>query len=527
MPSSQPAAGRRQNLLPGLLLSALSGSLLALSFPRFNLEFLAWFAFVPLFLALRNKSKRISFLLAFLCGVVFWSVTICWLVNVTFPGTIVLALYLALFFGLFGIFVPLSSGLSCPARALFIPSLWVLVEYLRSHLFTGFPWALLGYSQYLNLPAIQIADIFGAWGVSFAVMAVNSGIYQFAGLRRPAGFRQKLRVLSVPFAILALVFGYGYFKLFRSSAPADQAGRYVKISVIQGNIPQELKWYPEARGRIIEKYSDLSRLAARDRPDLIVWPEAALPVVLEEEPQYYGMVRGLAREIRTPLLFGAVTAVSEKFYNSAVLVSAEGEPVRRYNKLHLVPFGEYIPLRDALPFLQTIAPIGDVSPGREYSVFGLYKPGEAEYPALSKFSVLICFEDVFPEISRRFVNNGAQYLINITNDAWYKRTFASYQHCQASVFRAVENRVFVVRSANTGISGFISPEGCLVSAVADNSGNEIFVGGFKTASIPLRRPVHTVYTRAGDKLMMILCSLAAVFSWIALSAARKKRSRYV
>jgi len=458
-----------------ILLCLFSSALLILSFPTPNIEFFAWFGFVPLFFALRNKSKAKAFLLSYFTGIIFWAGIIYWLVHVTLPGTIVLILYLALYFGIFGLVFAMSYELRAMS-CIFIPVFWVLLEYIRGHLFTGFPWALLGYSQYLNLPVIQIADIFGVWGVSFLIMLVNVGIYYFV-----AG-NKKYLILTL-FCIIATL-GYGYYRVHELRAMSYELR--VKISVIQGNIPQELKWNPETNEYIIQKYLELSVQAAKGAPDLIIWPEAALPVVLEEEPAFFERVRSFVRETKIPLLLGAVTTRGGAYYNSAILLSSDGDILGRYDKLHLVPFGEYIPLKDALPFLETIVPIGDVKPGEEYTVFKLTAD---KIRTQEKFSVLICFEDLFPALARDFKKKGAGFLVNITNDAWYKDSSAPFQHLQASVFRAVENRLYLVRAANTGVSCFIGPNGRVISFVEDKNSKKIFVTGFRTENlaIPINR----------------------------------------
>lgn len=494
--------------LRDFLLCILSAILLALSFPNVNCWLLAWFAFVPLFLVIQNKSKVKAFLLSYLTGIIFWLGTIYWLIHVTLAGLIVLVLYLALYFGLFGLIISAVSAQLSAVSLLFIPSSWVLLEYIRSHLFTGFPWALLGYSQYLNLPAIQFADITGVWGVSFLVMMINVVIYLVTS-RKPEAASQKLSILrqSVSSIILLIcVLGYGYYKLHLRPATYDL--RRIRICVIQGNIPQELKWDPEAKDYILEKYSNITRNVNKDKLDLIIWPEAALPVVLEEEPIFIEQVKKLAKEIKISILLGAVTfqdnlypvpaSVDEIYYNSALLISSEGEILTKYHKLHLVPFGEYIPFRKTLRFLETIVPIGDFTAGKEYTVF--------QVQASKKFSVLICFEDLFPGLSRGFIKKGADFLVNITNDAWFKKNSSPYQHLQASVFRAVENRVSLVRAANTGVSGFIAPTGEILSLVQDRIGRNIFVDGYVTEDINIPKKEISFYTKYGD-IFMIICLL--------------------
>ncbi|HLD41303.1 MAG TPA: hypothetical protein VJA84_03900, partial [Candidatus Omnitrophota bacterium] len=272
-----------------LFLSAISGILLALPFCRGRLWIFAWIGFVPLFLALRDKSRLQSFLLSYLTGIVFWSITIYWLIHVTLLGQILLILYLSLYFGIFGLLV--SKLLTIDYRLLtllFIPSLWVLLEYLRAHLLTGFGWALLGYSQYLNLPVIQIADIFGSYGVSFLVMMVNMTVYRLGSARasldyargKPGrqGARKEIKYALVILMCVFIVLGYGYFKLYEpritthpAAGGAGDPRPTLGISLIQGNIPQELKWTPGAEGFILDRYLGLSQEAAKDRPDLIIW----------------------------------------------------------------------------------------------------------------------------------------------------------------------------------------------------------------------------------------------------------------
>ncbi|MFA6216721.1 MAG: apolipoprotein N-acyltransferase [Candidatus Omnitrophota bacterium] len=496
------------------VLCLIPAFLLAASFPLFNFEFLAWVSFVPLFFNLKNKSKPKVFFLSFLTGVLFWLGTVYWLIHVTFAGMLLLVLYLGLYFGIFGLAA--VSVLNHPRvglRVIVIPAVWVLLEYARAHLLSGFPWALLSHSQYLNLPVIQIADITGAWGVSFLVMMVNVAIYMVVVESRILGRGGVLRKYGIVLLCLAITFGYGYYKL--SLTPAPQRQTPYTVSVIQGNIPQELKWDIRSRRAIINKYKELTAQAVSRKPDLIIWPEASLPVVLEEEPDYFAQVYGFIKEIKTPLLLGAVTLENGSYYNSALLMSADGEIQQKYNKLHLVPFGEYIPFRQTFPFLATIVPIGDISPGRKYSVFS-----SPQHPA-NRFSVLICFEDLFPELSRVFVQKGAGFLVVMTNDAWFGKTSAAYQHCAASVFRAVENRRPVVRSANTGISGFVDPKGRITALVADNNAENIFIDGYLTREVDAGSKHISFYTRAGDVFIVVcvFCVLCGI-----IFSFRKKSS---
>ena len=498
-------AYRVSHIAKQLFLCVISSILLILSFPNFNLWIFAWFGFLPLFFVLEGKNRIKAFLFSYFTGVIFWAGAIYWLVHVTLSGTIILILYLALYFGFFGLIVSCSGPLTL-RFTLLIPSAWVLLEYLRSHLLTGFPWALLGYSQYLNLPVIQIADITGAWGVSFLVMIVNAGIYSLVR-KRVAAVRSP-RIFVISLLCLMIVLAYGYYKIYETKRQRD-SGQRIKISVIQANIPQELKWDARAKDFVIQEYFVLTKQAAKEKPDLIIWPEAASPEVVGEQNQYFQDIKSLAQETNTPLLFGAVLVQDQFYHNSALLLSRKGIWLSRYDKLHLVPFGEYIPLKKIFGFLETIAPIGDIVPGKEYTVFKLLA-FNSQPPA--KFAVLICFEDLFPELSRELKKRGADFLVNITNDAWYKKTSAPFQHLQASAFRAVENRVSLARAANTGVSGFISPEGKIISLKA-------FSKGYRTQDLSLGLKSQTFYTRFGD-IFIFACF---IFYLYGITAAFRKR----
>lgn len=482
------------NLVASRILLCLSSAiLLILSFPNFDFWFFAWIGFLPLFLSIQKTTSRFqAFLLAYLTGIIFWAGIIYWLAHVTLLGSTILILYLALYFGIFGVLFK-TYGLKPKAYSLiFIPSLWIILEYIRGYLFTGFPWALLGYSQYLNLPIIQIADITGVWGVSFLIMMINTAVYSIVCSKAPPfgeasqhALKEKRKYL-LPLLCIIVCLIYGYYKLNHLGINIYDPS--LKVCVIQGNIPQEAKWDSRYMESILKRYSSLTASAAKENPDLIVWPEAASPGILGEDDWVFQKIFSLAKEIKIPLIVGAVVKEEERYYGSALLINSSGSIDDRYDKLHLVPFGEYIPFKKTFPFLEAIVPIGDIDRGKDYTVF--------QYP--EKFSVLDCFEDTFPELSREFVKRGARFLVNITNDAWYKKTSAPYQHLQASVFRALENRVYLVRAANTGISGFISPEGKIISLVKNGKGQKIFISGFDTNYIKLPLVNHSFYTRYGD-----------------------------
>lgn len=446
----------------------VSAILLILAFPNFNLSYLAFVGFVPLFLVIRSKKPKEAFWISYLCGFLFYLVTLYWLYHVTIFGLIIVCLYLALYFGIFGLLFNRFAFFTLhpsPLTGLLIAIIWIILEYLQAHLFTGFGWALLGYSQYKNLALIQIADFSGVYGVSFVIMMVNVGIYRF--------FKRSLKEIVIAGMVLAAAIGYG-----KIGEDKGGQGKEITVSIVQANIPQEMKWDPAAKDEILERYANFTRLAAFEDPDLIIWPETSFPGFfgINKETQE---VLDLARKVDTPLLIGANTSEGLDSFNSAVLISERGKVVDRYDKIHLVPYGEYVPFSDKIPFLHrlVLGELGEFTPGKEYKAFSLQP---SPFTNEVKFATLICFEDIFPKISKKLVQNGAEFLVVITNDAWYGKSGAPYQHAAASVFRAIENRVPIVRCANTGYSCFIDPRGRIYDSIED-----IFVSKHKTSTIPL------------------------------------------
>jgi apolipoprotein N-acyltransferase len=451
-----------------MLLSLLSPVLLILAFPNFNLNYLAFIGFVPLFFVIKKSPPKKAFLISFIAGFLFYAGALYWLYHVTVAGLIVLCLYLALYFGIFGVIF-----LLCPVRyALFVtPLAWIFLEYIQSHLFGGFGWALMGYSQYKNLPLIQISDFSGVYGVSFLIIMINFSVYR--------AMKKSFREIIISAIILTMVLSYGFLRLNEKNKEET-----IKVSVIQGNIPQEEKWDPENAEYILDRYTSLTKAASEDSPDLIVWPETSFPGFIFIDRMLTDEVIGLVDEINTPLLLGANTEEGLKSFNSAVLLSPGKDFSDQYDKIHLVPFGEYVPFSDSFPILHrlVLGEFGEFTAGKEFKVFNLTDEGRK---MRIDFAALICFEDIFPELAREFVKRGAQFLVVITNDAWYGRSGAPYQHAACSVFRAIENRVPVVRCANTGYSCFIDSKGRIYDAVEENKTN-LFITGHKTSDIILR-----------------------------------------
>ncbi len=529
--------------LKNLLFTAISAVLLTLPYHFPSLGFTAFFAFIPFFFVLDSKASAFKY--SYVFGFLFFSLSGYWLTNVNVLGYVLLAMYLAIYFVFFSLFA--AKFIDPPAdfnktnmaflvkASFYLPAFWVAMEMLRAWAIGGLPWALLGYSQWKNIVFIQIADITSVYGVSFFVMAVNIILFQifrivlmkndqlaFRGVSPDR--RRKIAVLlaEVLLGLFFVVCGYGIWTLksweaFYSS-PAQKA--MIRISVLQGNIPQDEKWDAKIKNIIFEKYKRLTLMSAIEKSDLIVWPETSFPGYLEDEAAMAAQLRNVVRESKTNVLVGAPTfgdlEKGLRFYNSAVLYGADGEEKKRYSKLHLVPFGEYVPFEPFTSFIRNFVQIGHFTAGTEKTIFTIntrYQDPNIK----AKFATLICYEDIFPGLVRDFCKGGADFLINMTNDAWFGKTSAPYQHAEASVFRAVENRVNVVRATNTGFSCFISPEGKVLGSVKEN-GEEIFVTGHKACELILRKG-RSFYTRFGD-VFAFFCILLCFVAYKDLSKHR-------
>lgn len=494
-----------------ILGAVLSGCLLTLSFPDFNLEILAWVALVPLLLSIYNQDVRRSFWLGMLCGVVHYLGTVYWIAytlttygklnwGVSIVLLLLLVCYLGLYIGAFAGILAWCGQLRGTLCFLLGPFLWVSLEYLRTYLLSGFPWALLGYSQYLSLPVIQFADVTGVYGISFLIVLVNCSIANIVihFIHRQSEKGRALPPISLRIGlagscILLLCLIYGWWKISYYANSAKQS-ETLKVAVVQGNIEQDHKWDPAYQEQTMQIYMELSGQAAKAGSQLIIWPESATPFFFQSNEKYQPQLLKCAESWGSWLLFGSPSYQAvfsqTKLYNSAFLLSPEKGLAGIYHKLHLVPFGEYVPLKSILSFAgKLVAQVGDFSSGSEHTILELPQ---------GKLGVVICFEVIFPQVVRRFFDQGAQFLVNITNDAWFGKTSAPLQHFSMLTLRAVENRSYVVRAANTGISGFIDPLGRIKSATS------IFVTDYLVDTIRLGSG-KTFYAEYGD-----------IFSWLCI-----------
>jgi apolipoprotein N-acyltransferase len=499
----------------------LSSVLLILAFPKFSWSFLAWVAFGPFFIALENQSGRKRFKLGYLWGILYSLGVFYWVTHsmryyggldpvTSFAILFLMVLYLALYAGAFAWFWGLlpSKGLLTLA---WVPSVWVGLEYIRAHILTGFPWELLGHSQYNNLPVIQVAEWVGDYGVSFLIILVNQTLYQLFFTGNPfQGWARKWKEAILTLSLLGMTLLFGYTAL-ESQKNQDEQAPFIKVALIQGNIDQTVKWNPAFQGKSVDIYKQLTAGFRAEEPDLVIWPETAVPFYFLNEDRFSSQLFQLTRETGSHLLFGSPAAGTREgkthFYNRAYLLSPEGQ-ISYYDKVHLVPFGEYVPLKKFLPFVgKMVEAIGDFSPGPGSK--GLSHPK-------GKLGVLICFETIFPELSRAYKKDGCQFLVNITNDAWFGQTSAPYQHLSILTFRAIENRVWIARAANTGFSAVIDSTGQIIKRFP------LFQSGGIYAKIPLRSE-QTFYSRYGD-LLVVFCCLVFL-GGLAVADSQRKRGK--
>lgn len=492
--------------------AAFSSFLLILAFPTFNLWPLAWVGIIPLFIAVQNKTPLQSFWIGWTQGIIFYLGTLTWIINtmvnygklplpVSFLLLILLAIYLGAYTGLFCFFlIHLNRHKICNWIA--APFIWVSLEYIRAHLLSGFPWASLAYSQFNFLPVIQIVDITGIYGLSFLIVFINAAFfmildyfYSFQSKNAEPVLLRNNIIIAV--FLISITLGYGYWKISYFSSQTKK--KPLKIALIQGNIEQNHKWDPLYQKEVYETYRNMTLEAASEKPGLIVWPETATPFNFPNDQVNKKKLLQLGTESNSYILFGSPGFIGKGNditpFNSAFLISPEKKVLGQYDKIHLVPFGEYVPLKKILFFVdKMVTGIGNFGSGTEYTVFSI--PG-------GKLSVLICFEVIFPELVRHFVNAGAEFLVNITNDAWFGKSAASYQHISMVVFRAIENRRPVIRAANTGITGIIDSKGKIIAQT------DIFVRDKIIGNIFPEKNYRTFYTRYGDvfAVFIILCTI--------------------
>jgi len=526
------------------MLALISGLLVGLCFPPFeypHLSWLPWVALAPLcwalWVSIRPDSPRFwarqAFLLGWLCGTVSFLISLFWITTVTGLGWILLSLVVGLYHGLWGIFAGLvlrsfgegkdpSQAWLGNVRNLIVALLaaaaWVAVEWLRGTLFSGFGWNALGVALRNSIPLIQITSITGTAGLTFlCVLGSAIAAITMERLRREirsGRTRPHIDFFAVMFLVV-LLFGYGVKKI---TLPTT-ASIPLKVAGIQGNVPVYDYWDVKCEGRIMEGYLSLSRKALAGDPDLVAWPEAATPRPLLLDEIIYNQVKDLASGTRADFLIGSVHYEQEPRgdYNSAILLAKHAESAQIYNKVHLVPFGEYVPFRHSFPFFSWV--VGKKVP---YD----FDPGKG--PALLELSVkpiklgpLICFEDTLGDLTRRSAKLGAQLLMTLTNDGWFEHSVGTRQHLANAQLRTVETGLPMVRVADTGISCVIDRFGRIRQELCGVDGST-FIQGILQADVPVPlAPEQTFYTRHGDLFAHVCLALTIAASLAAFLTRRR------
>lgn len=519
------------------LLVVLSAVLQVLTFPLANFYVIGWVAMAPLLVALLRARKPETlqfpqgikllpasasqgFLLGYVCGMLWYAGSCYWIFSVmhehggvSIPLAVVIqilfCLYLALYHGAFGFLIALLAGRdSFSRRALLLaPAVWVAVELARTRI-TGFPWDLLGISQVDNIPLARIATATGVYGLSFEIMVVNVAFAAGFLLRR---YQRKAVLLAATGAAVVLQAGRWI--------PAPAAGADHAAVLVQANIPilEGSAWTKDYFNATLNDLSNISSNAVNSasgvRPDLIAWPENPAPFYTLD-PLFRNVVSTTAQKTNAWMLVGSVgienagRGSAERFYNSAALASPTGEWVGRYDKIHLVPFGEYVPFEKIFAFASGLTQeVGNFTPGGER--VPLAADGK-------KLGVFICYESIFPDDIRQFALNGAQVFLNISNDGWYGDSGAYAQHLEQARMRAVENARWLLRDTNTGVTAAIDPYGRVVASIPRKTRAALLAPYALSNSL-------TIYTRYGD-WFAYLCAIILLIALIASYSVKPKQS---
>ncbi len=502
------------------LLACLSGALTAFCFPKINLFFLAWVCLIPLFFSLLRKRPGRSFFLGFSGGFVYYAILLYWIPAVpahygnlsailSFLIYLLLIILMALSWAGFAfIFAALRSAFP-QSGFILAPFIWVAFEYIFTFFLTGFPWGLLGYSQVKNIAFLQTASVAGVYGLSFVLVLLQSFFVLSLKSRKRWPF-------SLALAAVLAVHLAGFLSL---KVPAPSKDTF-KAAVLQGNVSSDIYWdrisAPEIEG-LFKQHLDLSRQAYLQGARLIIWPEFSVPLCFScNEPLYRSFKETLfqfVRETKCTLLLGTNETASEggelRYFNTALCLSPDLS-MTQYYKMHLVPFGEYTPYKKIFSFIEKVThAIGDVTPGKQHVLHSFEG---------KKFGSPICYEVIFPKLVCKFSEKGAEFLVTITNDGWYGTSPAPYQHFLIAVFRAVENRRFLLRAATTGISGIVDPCGRILSR------SELMTQTYLTGDItPLKK--LSFYARFGDVLPVLSLTLTCIFFILALAKRADERKK--
>jgi apolipoprotein N-acyltransferase len=534
-------------------LAILFGLLLAMAFPKFGIAGFAWIAPGLILATALGKRGAETFRIGYMAGMAHYLGSLYWLLNIPVKGFPILGwIALAAFLSIFpGIWVWLSLNASPATRhespdwltaareiskltwaqrlswALRSAAIWVALEMVLARIFGGFPWNLLADSQYRIVPLIQFASFTGGYGVSFLVVwtsvSLLCGITSILG--KPTQRSPWMAEIILPFTAVVVAMFYGFHQL----AQPFTEDREIKVALVQPGIPQTMIWNPKNDLIRFRDVIQLSENALTNKPDVVIWPEAALPGLPRFDAELADPISALARDHKAWLIIGAddaeATPTATNYYNASFLINPDGKLENSYRKRGLVIFGEYIPLERWLPFIKWFTPItGSYTAGDGPVPFALSAVNTSTPPKKVRTSVLICFEDVFPHLARKSVAADTDFLVNITNDGWFGEGAAQWQQAAAATFRTIENGVPLIRCANTGITCWIDANGRWRQVYKDKT-DSVYGVGFMIATIPLpdRHP-PTFYNQHGDVFGWACVAFAACALATRILRARTQRS---
>ena len=519
-----------------------------LCFPRWDQGWLCWIALTPLIAAIwfsepapeplpqtptgPDAPERRGFratargllrpaLLGYAMGLVFFWGAFSWLITVTGLGWFLLAFYMALYPACWGAFLGLmrryAGDFTNSRRNVVVAgcgaAVWVAQEWMRGWMFTGFGWNALGGALHRDLVSIQIVEFTGIGGLSF--LAAFTNLMVAITVRRFVEELRRTRIrphwdFSVAMALIAANFAFGLHALYKPNRTLPETE--IKVALVQPNIPEGEKYDPRCEQKIFDRLAFLTEAALVQKPQLLVWPESATPRGIYADEKNFNFVHGFAARDDYNFLLGTLDFDEDNGghdYNIAALLTNNGDSVQIYRKIHLVPFGEYIPFRNSFPLFRwvigSLVPV-DMTPGTEPLVLRMKNPDV-------KLGALVCFEDTLGDLARQFVKGGAQVLVNVTNDNWFLRSAGAEQHLANAVFRAVENRRPLLRAANTGVTAIVEPSGWVAGTIRDANGTT-FCDGVLTqpVKVPAAAAPLTFYTRHGE-LFSKLCAALAVMAF--------------
>lgn len=484
----------------------------------------------PLLVAVYRRPIFQALGLGFLTGIVYFGGTLYWITRVMVvygdvpPVAAVLinaafVAYLALFVVIFSMVVARLTTVNGPKALLAAPFVWVATELGRTYFLTGFPWILLGYSQTTVLPIAQLASVFGVFGLSALVASVSAGLAFAAvttgfgagrALRASAAGGAAFRPLVVILALVATTAIWGGVRIRRGDLLTS--GEPIRVGLLQGNVEEAEKWQSDKALAVFRRYLEMTGLAVARGARFVIWPESATPYAFGDDIPATEAMQSLARTLRIPILIGTdqiVRGRETKYFNAAVLVRSDGTAGGVYRKMHLVPFGEYVPARRVFFFMSRIVQaVSDFSAGTAVDVL----PVDGHVT-----STAICYEIIYPNLVRQFTLAGSELLTTITNDSWFGATSAPYQHFAQASMRAIENGRFLVRAANTGISGIVDPYGHVTAATglyepAVVVGDARFLTGL------------TIYARTGDVFAYACTALTALLLIVTMRSGRMRHT---